>query len=154
MQFTRFSALVALMLMAGLVQAEARVEGEVEYGLFISQYQDLKPGERVLTQNQQPIERGELIPAKLGSKFGLRYRLSGKTADGPPLTLLYLTPGVTTPDGNRHDKFVVVQKLVPDADQDTMAFEFTEPYEIVPGEWRFLVFQEDRKLVEQRFMVR
>ena len=154
MQFTRFSALAALMLTTGLAQAEVRVEGAVEYGIFISQYQDFEPGERVLTRSNQEIERTAVIPAKLGTKFGLRYQLAGKTVDGTPLTLLYLTPGVTTPEGTRHDKFVVVQKLVPGAPQDMMAFEFTEPYEIVPGEWHFLVFQDDRKLAEQRFQVR
>jgi hypothetical protein len=151
---TRFSALAALMLAAGLVQAEVRVEGPVEYGIFASQYQDFKPGERVLTRSKQPIERSEVIPAKLGSKFGMRYSLTGKTAGDAPLTLLYLTPGITTPDGKRHDKFVVVQELVPDAAQDVMAFELSEPHEVVAGEWHFLVFQDDRKLAEQRFQVR
>jgi hypothetical protein len=154
MQYTRFSTLIALILSAGWVQAEVRVEGEVEHGIFVSEYQDFQPGERVLTRHQQPIERSEVIPAKLGTKFGLRYRLAGKTAGEAPLTLLYLTPGVTTPDGVRHDKFVVVRKLVPEAAQDTMAFEFSEPYEVAPGEWHFLVFQDDRKLAEQRFVVR
>lgn len=95
-----------------------------------------------------------MIPAKLGTKFGLRYRLLGKVADDTPLTLLYLTPGVVTPEGQRHDRFEVVQKMVPGALEDMMAFEFSEPYEVVPGEWRFLVFQGDRKLAEQRFQVR
>jgi hypothetical protein len=151
---TRFSALAVFMLAAGLVQAEVRVEGPVEYGIFASQYQDFKPGERVLTRSNQQIERSEVIPAKLGSKFGMRYTLVGKTVDGAPLTLLYLTPGVTTPDGKRHDKFAVVQALVPGAPQDVMAFEFSEAHEIVPGEWHFMVFQDDRKLAEQRFQVR
>jgi hypothetical protein len=154
MQYTRFSALAALMLMAGLVQAEVRVEGPVEYGIFVSEYQEFKPGERVLTRANQEIQRTEVIPARLGTKFGLRYSLAGKTASDSPLTLLYLTPGVITPEGTRHDKFVVVQKLVPDAPQDMMAFEFSEAHEVVPGEWHFLVFQDDRKLAEQRFQVR
>jgi len=151
---TRFSALAALMLTAGLVQAEVRVEGPVEYGIFASQYQDFKPGEHVLSRANQQIERSEVIPAKLGSKFGMRYSLAGKTAGAAPLTLLYLTPGITTPDGKRHDKLVVVQKLVPGAPQDVMAFEFSEAHEVVAGEWHFLVFQDDRKLAEQRFQVR
>ncbi|WP_339524274.1 DUF3859 domain-containing protein [Pseudomonas sp. EA_35y_Pfl2_R111] len=154
MQYTRFSALAALVLTSSLVQAEVRVEGPVEYGVFVSDYQDFQEGERVLTRNNQQIEQGEVIPAKLGTKFGLRYSLAGKMADDSPLTLLYLTPGVITPQGTRHDKFVVMQKLVAGAPQDVMAFEFTEAHEVVTGEWRFLVFQDDRKLLEQRFIVR
>ena len=154
MQYTRFSALAALMLMTGLVQAQVQVEGEVEYGIFTTPYQDFEPGERVLTRSNQDIQRTEVIPARLGTKFGLRYQLSGKTTEGAPLTLLYLTPGVTTPEGVRHDKFVVTQKLVPGAPQDLMAFDFSEAHEIVAGEWHFMVFQDDRKLAEQRFLVR
>jgi hypothetical protein len=154
MQYARFSALAALLLMTDLTQAEVRVEGPVEYGIFASQYKDFKPGERVLTRSNQQIEHSEVIPAKLGTKFGIRYSLAGKTAGDAPLTLLYLTPGITTPDGKRHDKFVVTQALVPGAPQDVMAFEFSEPHEIVAGEWHFLVFQDDRKLAEQRFQVR
>ncbi|CAD5110239.1 DUF3859 domain-containing protein [Zestomonas carbonaria] len=154
MPYIRLSALAGLLLAAGLAQAEVRIEGPVEHGIFISQAKDLQPGERVLTRSNQQIEPTGQIPARLGTKFGLRFSLSGKRADDTPLTLLYLTPGVVTPDGQRHDKFEVVQKLVVGAPQDVMAFEFTESYEVVPGEWHFLVFQGDRKLAEQRFTVR
>ena len=154
MHLSRFSTLAALMLASGLATAEVRVEGPVEYGVFVSQYKDFQPGERVLTQSNQTIEHTDTVPAKLGTKFGIRYTLQGKAADDTPLTLLYFTPGVTTPDGKRHDKFVVEQKLVPGAPQDVMAYEFTEAHEVVPGEWQFMVFQGDRLLVQKRFTVR
>jgi len=153
MYSTRFAALAALLLASGLAQAEVRVEGPVEYGIFASDYQDFKPGERVLMRSKQDIEQTDRIPARLGTKFGMRYSLVGKSASDEPLTLLYLTPGVVTADGARHDKFVVMQKVLPEAPMDVMAFEFSEPHEVVPGEWHFLVFQGDRKLAEQRFQV-
>lgn len=146
--------LLAAVLVADLAQAEVRLEGEVEYGLFESPQVELEAGQRMLRTGQQSIQRTLAIPARLGNKFGLRYRLVGKREGDTPLTLLYLTPGVVTADGVRHDKFEVVQALVPDAAQDVMAFEFTEPEELVPGQWRFLVFQGDRKLAEQAFEVR
>lgn len=154
MHYSRFSSLAAFMLISSLAQAEVRVDGPVEHGVFASDYQDFQAGERVLTRSNQQIEPTEVIPAKLGTKFGMRYTLAGKVATESTLTLLYLTPGVVTPDGKRHDKFVVTQKLVPGAPQDVMAFEFTEVHEVVPGEWHFMVFQDDRKLLEQRFIVR
>ena len=150
----RFSALCGLLLVSGLAAAEVRVEGSVEYGLFETRHQNFQPGERVLSQSNQSIQQTDEIPARLGSKFGMRYRLEGKVAEDTPLTLLYLTPGVRTPDGKRHDKFEVVQKLVPGAVQDVMAYEFTENHEVVPGQWHFMVFQGDRLLAEQRFTVR
>ena len=135
-------------------QAEVRIDGPIEYGVFESRYQDFQPGERVLTRGEQNIQQTTEVPAKLGTKFGMRYQLSGKQEGDTPLTLLYLTPGVVTPDGQRHDKFEVVQKLVPGAPTDVMAYEFTEPHEVVKGEWRLMVFQGDRLLAEKSFDVR
>ncbi|WP_434457548.1 DUF3859 domain-containing protein [Stutzerimonas urumqiensis] len=150
----RFLILVSLLLSSGLALADVRVVGPVEAGVFESQLKDPQPGERVLSRSDQRIIPTEDVPAKLGTKFGLRFSLEGKRADDTPLTLLYLTPGVVSPDGERHDRFEVTQALVPGAPQDVMAFEFTEHHEVVPGEWHFLVFQGDRKLAEQRFQVR
>ncbi|MBD2836552.1 DUF3859 domain-containing protein [Pseudomonas sp. JM0905a] len=150
----RMTALVALGLASGVALADVRVEGPVEYGIFESQYQDYQPGERVLTRSNQTIQPTDEIPAKLGTKFGMRYTLVGKQEKDTPLTLLYLTPGVVSPDGKRHDKFVVEQKMAPGAPTDVMAFEFTEHYEVVPGEWQFMVFQGDRLLALQSFTVR
>jgi len=154
MHLTRLSALAALMMLSGLVSAEVRVEGPVEYGVFEGPKAALQSGERVLRRSNENIEQTEIVPARLGTKFGLRYQLAGKVAEDVPLTLLYFTPGIRTPDGKRHDKLEVTQKLVPGAPQDIMAYEFTESHEVIPGEWRFMVFQGDRLLVQQRFTVR
>lgn len=154
MKLFSLSAL-ALGLASSLAMADVRVEGPIEYGVFAAApIKDPQPGERVLTRANQPIEQTEQVPARLGTKFGLRYSLSGKTEAEAPLTLLYLTPGLTGPDGRRQDKIELVQKMAVGAPQDVMAFEFTEPYEAVPGEWHFMVFQGDRLLAEQRFQVR
>ena len=145
---------LALGLSANLALAEVRVEGPIEYGVFATQFKDPQPGERVLTRANQPIEQTDQVPARLGTKFGVRYRLVGKTETEQPLTLMYFTPGLVGPDGKRQDKIELMRKLVVGAPQDVMAFEFTEHHEVVPGEWQFMVFQGDRKLVEQRFQVR
>ncbi|MBA1274616.1 DUF3859 domain-containing protein [Stutzerimonas azotifigens] len=148
------AAALALALSSGLALGEVTLEGPIEFGVFESQHRDPQPGERVISRSDQRIQPGSQVPAKLGTKFGMRYRLSGKRTDDMPLTLLYLTPGVVTPDGKRHDKFEVQQKLVPEAPVDVMAFEFSESHEVVPGQWYFMVFHGDRKLAEQRFDVR
>ena len=146
--------LLFALLLPGLAYADVRVVGPVEAGVFENRYQDQQPGEHVVVRSDQRILEADHVPLKIGTKFGLRYRLEGKRAADTPLTLLYLTPGVVDPSGQRHDRYEVVQKLVTDAPLDVMAFEFTETHELVPGEWRFLVFQGDRKLAEQRFQVR
>ena len=154
MRAIQSSILIAVLLLSAIASADVQVQGAVEYGIFTSTAKEFAPGERLLTRSDQVIEPTHLIPAKLGSKFGLRYTLTGKQAGDASLTLLYLTPGVITPDGLRHDKFVVQQPMVQGAGADLMAFEFSETYEVVPGEWRFMVFQGDRLLAEQRFEVR
>lgn len=145
---------VVLAVFSASAQAEVRLAEPAEYGLFITPKQALEPGERLLTLRAPTLDSTDQIPARLGTKFGLRMRLAGKQAGAAPLTLLYLTPGVVTPDGQRHDKFELLQKVTPEMEQEVMAFEFTESYEVVPGEWHFMVFQGDRKIAEQRFQVR
>jgi hypothetical protein len=148
-------SVLALGLSANLAVADVRVEGPIEYGVFASApIKDPQPGERILSRANQPIEPTEVVPARLGTKFGVRYQLLGKSETEQPLTLMYFTPGLVGPDGKRQDKIELQQKLVVGAPQDVMAFEFTEHHEVVPGEWQFMVFQGDRKLLEQRFIVR
>lgn len=154
MHLTRLSALAALMMISGMASAEVRIEGPVEFGVFEGPKAELQSGERVLRRSNEQIQATTMVPAKLGTKFGLRYQLLGKVAEDTPLTLLYFTPGIRTADGQRHDKFEVTQKLVPGAPQDVMAYEFTESHEVVPGEWRFMVFQGDRLLTQKSFTVR
>ncbi|WP_137973316.1 DUF3859 domain-containing protein [Pseudomonas sp. F(2018)] len=155
MKLFSLSALaLSLGLFSNLTLADVQVEGPIEYGVFASAtIKDPQPGERILSRANQPIEQTEVVPARLGTKFGVRYRLSGKTEAEQPLTLMYFTPGLVGPDGKRQDKIELQQKLVVGAPQDVMAFEFTEHHEVVPGEWQFMVFQGDRKLLEQRFTV-
>ena len=128
MHLTRLSALAALMMISGLASAEVRIEGPVEFGVFEGPKAELQSGERVLRRSNEQIQATTVVPAKLGTKFGLRYQLLGKVAEDTPLTLLYFTPGIRTADGQRHDKFEVTQKLVPGAPQDVMAYEFTESH--------------------------
>jgi hypothetical protein len=156
MKLISLSALtLPLGLFANLALAEVQVEGPIEYGVFASApIKDPQPGERILSRANQPIEQTEVVPARLGTKFGVRYQLLGKSESEQPLTLMYFTPGLVGPNGKRQDKIELQQKPVLGAPQEVMAFEFTEHHEVVPGEWRFMVFQGDRKLLEQRFTVR
>ena len=155
MKLFSLSALaLSLGLFSHLALADVQVQGPVEYGVFASApIKDPQPGERILSRANQPIEQTEVVPARLGTKFGVRYQLTGKAETEKPLTLMYFTPGLIGPDGKRQDKIELQQKLVVGAPQDVMAFEFTEHHEVVPGEWQFMVFQGDRKLLEQRFTV-
>ncbi|SDS74248.1 protein of unknown function [Halopseudomonas sabulinigri] len=143
----------ALVCLAPLAHAEVTLQGEPEVGIFVTQQRDAQPGERVLTRATDAIEPTTRIPARLGTRFGVRFSLAGKATAEAPLSMFYFTPGVVTPDGTRHDKFEVHQKIEPATASEVMAFEFTDQWEVVPGEWRFEVYQGDRRLLSQAFQV-
>ena len=106
-------SVLALGLSANLAMADVRVEGPIEYGVFASApIKDPQPGERILSRANQPIEPTAVVPARLGTKFGVRYQLAGKSETEQPLTLMYFTPGLIGPDGKRQDKIELQQKLV------------------------------------------
>ncbi len=130
--------------------AEVRVT-EYEAGVFSRP--ELNPGERILAGGRENIDVTYTVPAEVGVKFGVRYELSGKRASGNVVKYIYLTPGVVEPDGTRHDKYEVVQELAAQAANHTAAFEFTERYEVVPGTWELLVFENDRLLLRKTFEV-
>ncbi len=130
------------------------IEG-YEYGIFETSYISAQPGERIISKNNQPIRETNKIPGRLGVKFGARYKINHEKSDEKiQVKLLYLTPGITNPiNGKRQDKIEVNQELSPQAGYHLIAFEFTEESEIAEGEWRMLVFIEDRKLLDQVFYV-
>ncbi|UTW44105.1 DUF3859 domain-containing protein [bacterium SCSIO 12696] len=132
--------------------AELRLEGYTS-GVFERAAVALNPGERLISRSTEQIRETEHVPAQLGSKFGIRYRVSGKKGSGNRVTYLYLTPGVEEPDGTRHDKYEEVVELKADVDSHIAAFEFTERYEVVPGIWELFIFAGDRLLVRSRFDV-
>ena len=112
----------------------------------------LEPGER-LVGNDEAVEETRAIPAELGVKFGIKYSVSGKSIRSNRVTYLYLTPGVKNPDGSRNDKYEFEKELSPSSRFHTIAYEFTDPHEIVKGIWRIMVFDGDRLLVAESFAV-
>ena len=93
----------------------------------------------------------EKISTEIGTKFGVRFNLGGKSRDQGRIQMLYLTPGVVDEKGRRHDKYEALHVLDRSLSDHVMAFEITEAYEQVPGTWTFLIFEEDRLLLKQQF---
>ena len=142
-------------LAAGLVLADAqRVIYDFEYGIFSRGMEEFKEGDRAVT-SEGPLEPVTMIPARLGTKFGVRYWLSrGGFVGKPTLHLIYHVPTMVNPStGEYIDKIEILQEESTLDYTHTMAFEFVEQYELVPGEYRFYVFFENQKLLEQVFQV-
>ena len=140
---------------------------DLEYGIFQNRLtleaNETMPASDIEEFNQQtlsyqerePVTETVFIPAKVGVKFGLRYKLTGPGARRPvPVKLLFLTPGLRNPESGRYmDKIEITQELNPRSLYHVMAFQFAEEWEITPGAWHLYVFHEDRKLIHKTFTV-
>jgi len=147
---------VAIFLLALTISATTAAEIRLQsYQSGVFQRPDVKlsDGERYFSRGQESILKTNEVPAKLGSKFGIRYQLTGKKSEQNLVTYLYLTPGVTEPDGTRHDKYVEIVDVKPNVKSHVAAFEFTDSYEIVEGIWELFIFVDDRLLVRKKFNV-
>jgi hypothetical protein len=136
------------------ISAHAELQAtHIEAGVFYRPDLTLKPGETLLAAGkQETITPTREIPAKLGTKFGVRFQLLNKDTRKPnTVTMLYLTPGVVDNKGQRHDRYQVMSELSATAKDHVMAFEITEAYEQKPGIWEFMVFDGDRLLVREKF---
>lgn len=133
---------------------ENRIIYDFEYGIFSQGLEDHKEGDRAVTAAGR-LEKTTVIPARLGVKFGVRYWLSRRGFfDKPTLHLIYHVPTMINPDtGEYIDKIEILQEASTLDYTHTMAFEFAQQYELVPGEYRFYVFYENQKLLEQVFQV-
>ena len=133
---------------------EKRIIYDLEYGIFSHGTENFEEGDRTVSSVGE-LEKTTVIHAKLGTKFGIRYWLSRAGFAGEPtLHLIYHVPTMINPaTGEYIDKIEVLQEESTLDFKHTMAFEFAQQYELVSGEYRFYVFYENQKLLEQVFQV-
>lgn len=134
--------------------SEKRIIYDFEYGIFAHGMEGFEEGDRAISSDGA-LEKTTFIPARLGTKFGIRYWLSRAGFIGEPtLHLIYHVPTMIDPNtGDYIDKIEILQEESELDYKHIMAFEFAHQYELVPGEYRFYVFYENQKLVEQVFQV-
>ena len=132
---------------------EKRTIYDFEYGIFSYGAENYEEGDKTVSSGE--LEKTTHIRAKLGTKFGVRYWLSRAGFIGEPtLHLIYHVPTMINPStGEYIDKIEILQEESKLDFQHVMAFEFAQQYELVPGEYRFYVFFENQKLLEQVFQV-
>jgi hypothetical protein len=121
----------------------------VQHGIF---HQVPLPTGNVLTND------ADIIPAKVGVMFGMRFEISNvKLKDGELLELTKIVshPQITKPDGEV--SFVSVQKVYFPVKQNTVVMQvgyvFEHDYELVPGNWAFEMQLGGKKMVKQEFTV-
>jgi len=97
----------------------------------------------------------ERIPAKIGTKFGMQFVIHGK----PPgervnLRSVFQFPRMTNAvSGTISERYEA--PLRPRLEDRTcgMYWDFVEPWELALGTWTFQIFDGEKKLIEQKFVV-
>lgn len=147
--------LIIVLFFSNCVSAdEKRTIYDFEYGIFTRDAENYEEGDKVVSSGGE-LEKTTVVKAKLGTKFGVRYWLSRAGFAGEPtLHLIYHVPTMINPStGEYIDKIEILQEESTLDYKHTMAFEFANQYELVPGEYRFYVFYENQKLLEKVFQV-
>ena len=100
------------------------------------------------------LKKGDRIPAKMATSFGIEYIIKGTPAGEPvKITLRYLHPMISNPEtGKKYtSQEVSIAALVGKKIHE--GYTFDHEWELVTGAWVIQVFYDGRKLAEQYFTV-
>lgn len=96
------------------------------------------------------------IRAVKGTSFGFRYKLTNMPTNGlVPLEFETVHPEFTLPDG-RKDTGRVLEVQVEPKDGGWVShngYRFDDDFELAPGEWKFTIYHEKRKILSKTFHV-
>jgi len=153
--------IVALILLSVAACAEDQLQVEiVEFGIYsgtdgYSVADSSAPtGQRFMDGQIKLTEQTDRIPAVLGAKFGFGFNVKGNNGQPVPLTVIYHFPKMTNPQTHQESaQYKINIKTKPSEACPHILWDFTEPWELVPGEWVFQLYQGQNKLAEKKFTV-
>jgi hypothetical protein len=101
------------------------------------------------------VKQTTKIPARLGTQFGFRFVVHGKKEEGEiKLHTVWLYPEITdSKTGKNSRRFDSGCYAKPEDKNAGIMWTFTEPSELVPGEWIFQVYRGGEKILEKKFEV-
>jgi hypothetical protein len=166
MKITMMRASSAIcLLLSCLSAAQAQVLQRIditEYGIYTMETEKsaTAPGTASGTLDEvsdvEHVQATTIVPAQLGVAFGFRYKLIGQPK--ATVSLKNVThvppPGMHNPQtGNvtLTDVFFQDRKII---GEFYRLFRFTAPWEIVPGLWTMELWEGDRQLASQGFLVK
>jgi hypothetical protein len=100
------------------------------------------------------VKKGERIPAKIATSFGMEYVIKGAPAGEPvKITLRYLHPTISNTQTGKiyNSQEVSIDTLVGKKVHE--GYTFDHEWELVTGAWVIQVFYDGRKLGEQYFTI-
>ncbi len=107
-------------------------------------------------KNVRLLQRAERIPAKRGSRFGVRYRIIADQSNlfvNVRTVMRYPEPGLRDPKTNRlHEKTENTQLNITGAESYT-GYSFDEDWEAMPGTWTIEIWHNETLMASQKFEV-
>jgi hypothetical protein len=162
---------------AACAQAVERID-ITEYGIYKTETESSAAAPGTATgkieevSNITLVEQTTTIPARVGMEFGFRYKiigqaggtagmLAGATLAGQPKKTVNLknvthvpSPGMRHPEtGNVTMTSIFSQDHRVGVDLYRL-YRFTDPWEVVPGVWTLEIWDGDRKLASQAFLIK
>lgn len=96
------------------------------------------------------------IPMKKGTKFGYQWQMTGFLTDQPvEITYRYKHPPMAGSDGKRTQGFDRPITVEPENGkiESFDGYEFSEDYELVPGNWTLSIVYQGKVIVTKTFQV-
>ncbi|MEJ0023794.1 MAG: DUF3859 domain-containing protein [Alphaproteobacteria bacterium] len=150
--------ILALFALPAAVSAQTVERVEIsKFGIYTSRdiSKSVRPDgiEEVIDGDSRWLQQTDTIPARIGVKFGIRFKLEG--APGA-VTLRRVTivpePGLR-PRPGKPIKRVERDITLSTGDSIDAGWSFDHAYELLTGIWTIQIWQGDRKLAEKKFKV-
>jgi hypothetical protein len=151
-----------LCLLLSHLSIAAEVSGAriIDYGLYVAE--DVKTektdyGTSAVSKVEKLIKQTDRVPARIGTTFGLRYRLEGKPKDGLVklvVKVIIPSPGLTNPKTGKTFNslsFTKVKVKIDKIHHELLTFE--EKWDLVLGNWKIQILYEGKMVAEKTFAV-
>ncbi len=132
----------------------------VEYGIYepVSVGSRKEPGVLTGQVKEVPLvkfkERTTIIPAKLGTSFGITVKLIGSPAgEKVNCWIRWIRPTLTNLETKQSSERSEFPSRRPIGEVTPTGFTFEHPWELVPGRWTVQVFWDWKLVAEKTFTV-
>jgi len=106
-------------------------------------------------KNFRLLTQTETVPGRKGLRFGVEYVVNG-APKSKTVSITWITrfprPGLRLPS-SENLSFNKVEREVKIGTRNYRVYSFDNDWEIVPGDWTFEFYYQDRKIGEKRFTV-
>jgi hypothetical protein len=157
--------LASLLFLVSLAGAHAQIIERVEItepGVYEAGVERIEPSPKTATGTVNSLTRVELVQkttrigARIGTRFGFRYRVIGEPKDGKAnitFVTLYPAPGVRNPKTGNVTTRDEHTQTVDLNERGYRGFSFEENWEIVAGTWTLELWDGSRRLASQTFEI-